>query len=46
MLIKKYKVHIIFEDFIEISDAVAPRLFTVASSFRKHKDAVIVASLV
>ena len=35
-----------FEDFIELSDSMAPRLFTIASHYQTQKSVVVAASLV
>lgn len=43
---KKFEVKLTFEDFIELSDSVGPRLFTIASSWNYQKNVAIVASIV
>ena len=35
-----------FEDFVELSDSVGPRLFTIASSWKVQKNVIIAASIV
>ena len=35
-----------FEDFVELSDSMAPRLFTMASHAKTQKNAVVAASIV
>jgi sulfite reductase alpha subunit-like flavoprotein len=35
-----------FEDFVELSDSIAPRLFTIASSYKKQKNVVVMASII
>ena len=34
-----------FEDFVELSDSVGPRLFTIASSWKAQKGVTIIASI-
>ena len=45
-LVVTHKPEMTFEDFIELSESVQPRLFTVASSYKVEKNVVIVASIV
>ena len=35
-----------FEDFVELSDSVGPRLFTIASSWKAQKNVAVIASIV
>lgn len=35
-----------FEDFVELSDSVGPRLFTIASSWKAQKSVAVIASIV
>lgn len=35
-----------FEDFVELSDSVGARVFTIASSWKAQKNVVVVASIV
>lgn len=44
--IEHYKVQMTFETFVQLSDPIAPRLFTIASSAVKHPKTIhIVDSL-
>jgi sulfite reductase alpha subunit-like flavoprotein len=40
------EVKIGFEDFVDLSDSMAPRLFTIASSYKKQKNVFVMASIV
>jgi hypothetical protein len=39
-------VKIGFEDFVELSDSMAPRVFTIGSSYNKQKNIIVMASIV
>lgn len=43
---KEFQVKLTFEDFIELSDSMGPRLFTIASHWKTQKDVVLIASIV
>jgi cytochrome P450 / NADPH-cytochrome P450 reductase len=45
-IVKEYQVKLAFEDFVELSDSMAPRLFTIASHYNTERDVVVAASLV
>jgi len=45
-LIKEHEVKLAFEDFIELSDSMAPRLFTIASHAKTQKNVIVAASIV
>lgn len=34
-----------FEDFVELSDSMAPRLFTIASPYHTQRNVIVAASL-
>lgn len=42
---KQHNMKLTFEDFVELSDSVGPRLFTIASSWKAQKNVIIAASL-
>lgn len=45
-LVEQFEVEITFEDFVELSDSVGPRLFTIASSYKAQKSIAVIASIV
>lgn len=40
------QVKIGFEDFVELSDSIAPRLFTIGSCYKKQKNVIVMASII
>lgn len=45
-LVKQFEVQLSIEDFIELSDSIAPRLFTIASDYNVQKNVIVAVSLV
>ena len=45
-IIDEKQVKIGFEDFVELSDSIAPRLFTIGSSYKKQQNIVVMASII
>ncbi len=45
-IIEEKKVQIGFEDFVELSDSIAPRLFTIGSCYKKQKTVTVMASII
>lgn len=45
-LIKEHQVKLAFEDLVELSNSMAPRLFTMASHAQTQRNVIIAASLV
>ena len=45
-IIKEHQVKLSLEDFIQLSDSMAPRLFTIASHAKTQKNPIVAASIV
>jgi sulfite reductase alpha subunit-like flavoprotein len=45
-IVKDHNVKLTLEDFIELSDSMAPRLFTIASYANTQRNPIVAASIV